>query len=231
MDSQKAEIVYKDIQKNFPETSQFSTESLSYLDSLYEASFCLTEAAQYSTKRIVFFLNFILNTSSLKYLPKIVQSLLWYLEEAEVFYLIVGMVKQDVEKIGCLANPDVFSSQQKYFLNSEEIWRISERIARVLTRQEGSYELVTRVVVDLIENFAVGLLPMIYYPFLMCNFLLDRADSLIKLAFSVFSCIQLADLHTQEQVRQQLVEKFNYSRFIETFLRTSPGEMQETLKK
>ena len=218
MDSPKASIIYTDIQKNLPSTTSLISDSLSYLDNLHDATFYLTQEGEFATKRIVFFLNFILNTSDFKFLPKVAQSLLWFLEEYEVFYLIVGLVKQDAEV-------QDFYSNKKYFLNSEEIWKVSEKIAAWATKKEGSCELIIRVVKDLIENFAVGLLPAIYYPFLICNFLLDRFDSLVKLAVSMLSCIQLGDLYTQDQVKQQIMEKFCYFRFIQNYGKINPSEV------
>lgn len=219
VDSEKAEGIYRDIQSNLPEAEFLMNNSLQCIENLADSRYFLTEHGKYATKRVVFFLNFILNTSDLVFLPNLVQLFLWYLDESEVFYILVDFIKHDAEYLdnegSCNSTQITYFKQ--YFIKKRQIPELAKAISQYLSNTEQTCILLSDAIQEMIESLCLSYLSPLYYPFLLQNFVLDKFDAVIKVIVSLFGCINFKYMVNNEQIKNQIIEKFNYFRFVELY--------------
>jgi len=219
VDLETAEGIYRDIQRNLPEAEFLMNNSFQCIENLEEPKYFLTEHGRYAAKRIIFFLNFILYTSDLVFLCNIVQLFLWFLDESEVFYILVDFIKQDAE---CLANEGSCNSTQinfykQYFIKHRQVPELAKILSIYLSKTERTCMLISDVIQEMIESLCLNYLSPLYYPYILQNFVLDKFDAVIKIIVSLFGCINFKYMVNSEQIKNEIIEKFNYFRFVELY--------------
>lgn len=219
VDLEKALGIYKDIQSNFPEADFVMENSGQYLKTIQESKYFLTERGRCAAKRIVFFLNFILNTSDLVFMPNLVHLFLWYFDEAEVFYILINFVKKDAEFLvsesSCNSTQPI--SYKQYFVKQRQVSVISRILSQWLLGSEKTSEVLVDAIKEMIETLCLNFVSPLYYPFILQNFILDKFDAVIKVIISLFGCIHFEYMNSCEEIKTQMIEKFNYFGFIERY--------------